>query len=711
MNRLANRLLAALGAILALGVLGCAWSTMPATGSKLNALPSDSHYRVGVREIDITPPPGLSLFGHGPESRVATGTLLRLRCQVFVISGGLAGETDAVAIVPCELSQPSLVLQRAVAERVARCTPLGADRIVLTATHTHAAPGHIFGSENLSGPFSSRMYGFDEDVVAFLATRIADGIAEAWKNRVPARIRFGVDDEPHWLGRNRSMGPFLRNDPRPPWFDQLVAQHPDRPRADLAVDSRLAMVRFDRVEPDERGCGSLGALAIFGLHPTGIGNENSLYHGDIFGFATRAASQALSRDTGCDDVVVGLANGIEGDVTPNVGSQAPIGARRLGERLGTHMADLWKMLATRAEDASGPLRVAYQELDMSAAPARPDGRAATCRDPALGAAASGGASDNPTGLRSFHQLREGVRLQEPNGCHGPKVRVLQALGSACAGQHFPRWAPIMQIQIGDGLIVTIPAEPTTVTGLRIRDSVMAEVHAISPPTRPPTQVALVSLAHEYLQYVATREEYELQHYEGASTIYGPSTAELLANRHRCLTRSLYGAPPDDYCRDEGASGQSKHHRKVGEVWEVGYNPGYRINRLEPETPARTELKLVDGPRKVVTQDGRQGLDLRWDGPPLDEGRVYEREPMRVRIQCESTGVVVDDDAGSSIEVRFVAPTEDGGLWCALWTPEESPDCAGAVRVLLRYGDQVDGEVRSQPFAWDGSQEVEARACQ
>ena len=55
---------------------------------------------------------------------------------------------------------------------------------------------------------------------------------------------------------------------------------------------------------------------------------------------------------------------------------------------------------------------------------------------------------------------------------------------------------------------------------------------------------LVGLTDSYLQYVTTPEEYALQHYEGASTLYGPHTAELLGNHLACLAPSLYapGAP-------------------------------------------------------------------------------------------------------------------------------------------------------------------------
>ena len=45
--------------------------------------------RAGIARADITPPPGLSLFGHGPEGRVAVGTpTLRARAAIARFPSG-----------------------------------------------------------------------------------------------------------------------------------------------------------------------------------------------------------------------------------------------------------------------------------------------------------------------------------------------------------------------------------------------------------------------------------------------------------------------------------------------------------------------------------------------------------------------------------------------------------------------------------------------
>ena len=115
---------------------------------------SSAQLRAGVAEVDITPPIGLGLFGHGPESRIAAGTQLRLRCQVFLFEGpsGGADKSEAVAFVPCDMAAPSLLLQRTIAQLArARGVRVGANRILLMATHTHMAPGHYFPTRATRG--------------------------------------------------------------------------------------------------------------------------------------------------------------------------------------------------------------------------------------------------------------------------------------------------------------------------------------------------------------------------------------------------------------------------------------------------------------------------------------------------------------------------------------------------------------------------------
>jgi len=96
----------------------------------------------GFGRADITPPPGAGLLGYGPEGKVAIGARTPLQARALVLRDR-RGERLALGVV--DLDFVSGMLHRAVAARVEPCTGLGADRILLSATHTHSGPGNFTG--------------------------------------------------------------------------------------------------------------------------------------------------------------------------------------------------------------------------------------------------------------------------------------------------------------------------------------------------------------------------------------------------------------------------------------------------------------------------------------------------------------------------------------------------------------------------------------
>lgn len=51
-------------------------------------------------------------------------------------------------------------------------------------------------------------------------------------------------------------------------------------------------------------------------------------------------------------------------------------------------------------------------------------------------------------------------------------------------------------------------------------------------------VIIAGLSNLYTSYIATPEEYEIQRYEGASTLYGPHTLTIYLNQFEKLTRVM-----------------------------------------------------------------------------------------------------------------------------------------------------------------------------
>ncbi|OWR55619.1 ceramidase, partial [Danaus plexippus plexippus] len=116
-------------------------------------------------------------------------------------------------------------------------------------------------------------------------------------------------------------------------------------------------------------------------------------------------------------------------------------------------------------------------------------------------------------------------------CHAPKP-ILLATGRA----NFPLpWHPkivtLSLISIGGFAVIGVPGEPSTMAGRRMKD-VVADVlkqNGFEP------KVVVSSSANDYAHYVTTFEEYQVQRYEAASTIYGPHTLDIFLNKLKEFT--------------------------------------------------------------------------------------------------------------------------------------------------------------------------------
>lgn len=83
----------------------------------------------------------------------------------------------------------------------------------------------------------------------------------------------------------------------------------------------------------------------------------------------------------------------------------------------------------------------------------------------------------------------------------------------------PHIVPIQMMQIGQVSIVGVPAEFTTTAGRRLK----AKLREISGQEN--ARIVISNYSNAYSGYVTTAEEYAIQEYEGASTLYGPYTLD------------------------------------------------------------------------------------------------------------------------------------------------------------------------------------------
>lgn len=149
---------------------------------------------IGWASRNITPDRRVVL-GAQHKMRVSEGVDGPVMATALALSTGTAAR-DAVVFVSCDLGgfrhkwydeNDFLPLIRAAVRD--RCTDIDADRVVLNATHTHTAPNALigrFGADTPAGVMTAEQY------MVFLQERIADAVAEAWDQRKPAGVSWGL---------------------------------------------------------------------------------------------------------------------------------------------------------------------------------------------------------------------------------------------------------------------------------------------------------------------------------------------------------------------------------------------------------------------------------------------------------------------------------------------------------------------------------------
>ncbi len=691
----------------ALFVAGCGYNEIPLSApvSEPPAPPGgEARLLAGFGRADITPPPGPGLYAYGPEGREARGFRVRLYAKALVLED-LEGER--IAFVVADLGVISVALHRSAAQRTLESAGIGADRLVLAATHTHAGPGNFMGVKQFDDHGTS-VAGYDTAMVAFLAVRIGDAVRQAVDSLRPARVGFAM--VPVWgFTRNRSLGAF-RNNP-----DSLKVYEPppglDLDESQRAVDPTWTMLRVDLFDAGSARFVPAGALSIFAIHGNAIPSVNDLYDADIHAAMQRRLEIHVDSLNGrtssfAPRAVHLVANGAEGDVAPIFPEEGrcPPPKLRLGRRPGgPHTpppAEEWRPLSPDLEAAcidasttyvdsagpvlgeraveifdslagrlSGDVRIAraFRTVPLRGAGAPPD----LCDAPRVGTATLVGSDGSTTryyGWRLFGVIpmgfeHEGSTVEtKPRGCHAQKRIALGSLQGLVVGKHgLPEMAQLMIVRVGGLALAVAPAEVTVSAGVMIERTVRREARAAGIPV---DSVAVISLANGDLRYIVTPDEYAVQDYEGASTLYGPHSATVLARELGEMAALLGSGGPAAAAADVGAV--IAYAGKLREVM-----PG-RDAGPPPEDIERRFVSLECAGDTAVASwiDIYPGRLVPADGPLLRVERETSRgwEPH-----------FWDDHSG--LEIRALeAKGSRGYLWETRWLPEETPP--GSYRMVL-----------------------------
>jgi neutral ceramidase len=688
MRRVARRfrsvVLALAGALCA---VGCANATMRGAAAPPAGTPvphARQPVRVGAASADITPPPGPSMFGHGPDSLASSGYWTRLQCRAFVFE---TAPENRHALVSCDLGAISLYLQRAVAARLADVVHVS--RLMLTATHTHAGPAHFFESPAYAGVLSSRVPGFDQKMVDFLADRIAGAVRGAASQVVPAKLRWVSG--PVWgLNRNRSPEPFRANRPA---FEAPYPADPALPSNQRQVDPRLDVLQIE----DMSGA-PLATLGFFAMHPTVLPAHTRFFGGDTHAVATRLLERDLlqaARQRGSARVpVVAIVNTNEGDMWPTWMEGTASETVRIGRRLAFEIARL--SAAPAAFTSEIALDSRYVEVDLAGAEYS---NGHLCRRAVLGQASGRGAADH----RSFTEglvdeasdYSEAPVRDDVLECHRPKAPLLGPLQPVLAStQGFPERVPLALQRIGDRLLAYAPAELTVTAGQRLRKTVERNFGPVSRD-----HALVVGLSNAYMQYVTTPEEYQLQYYEGGSNLYGPQTLDYLDENFAWLAVALRGADVPPYLKLGRASEfqyeppPERERFPVPEgktLEELGTKRRARfVCRAEVFDPPAICFEWTDGAPGRVPLSRAPWLKLLSRGAPIQS--CWERIIAPLGTTCESALPV--DDRNFEFFTWSEGRLHDYWLWATLYRPSKAQweKLVSLPELEFRAGDVSSGK--------------------
>ncbi len=233
----------------------------------------------GFARVNITPAMGTPIAGYY-KVRLAEQVLDELEANALALS---LGETTVLLISVDHLGLRQCYLDP-LRHRMAEVTGIPAERILITATHTHTGP-MIFGEVDPA---------LQAEYAHFLEGRLIDAARFAIADMKPARMGWGTAKAPGiaFIRRFRMKDGSIRTNPG--------INNPNVIGPAGEIDDSVGVLRFDR-----EGAPSI-VLAHFGVHPDTIGG--SVISADWPGMARRTVEKAID-NTRCI-----VLNGVQGDI-------------------------------------------------------------------------------------------------------------------------------------------------------------------------------------------------------------------------------------------------------------------------------------------------------------------------------------------------------------------------------------------------------------
>lgn len=636
-----------------LAMIAAAWGALAHPAAAEEPAP----LRAGAAAVNVDPEQWPAIVNGGFLRREAGTVHDPLHARAIVIEREGAGRIAIVVVDSCMMPRDLLDEAKALA---AERTGIAADRILISATHTHTAPAAM-------GALGCEV---DAAYAPLLPPRIAEAIAQADARLAPAEIGYANVPAPgHTANRRWIFRPgVVHNDP----FGEATVRanmHPGSQNPDAAgpsgpVDDELSILAI-RAADDHRPIALLGAYA---MHYFGSGV--AAVSADYFGRFADIVEESLTPDAGGEEdrppFVAMMANGTSGDLWWKDYSR-PDYSRDVGEYAGA-MADL--------------ARQAYESMTFHA-------------EPVLAMAETKITLDRRT--PDADRLAWARETVERVGDRPPRNQAEVYAFEQIYLHEQPTAELILQaIRIGDFAITAIPNEVYAITGLKLKH-------------HSPLQLVMnISLANGSEGYIPPPEQHAL----GGYNTWPARTAALeveaepkIADAVLSLLEQVADAPRRPFTEPESAYAR---HVRSGDP--LAY---YRMGEFAGPTAHDATGHGNDAAYESFVVFALPGPDT----PAMAEADAVNRSPhfaggrMRARL----------DDLGESysVELWFWTGIHDdlypvtGYLFSR--GPDEADDAPGdhlgiggthndlRGRLFFYNGDEagqiIAGETRIEPRTW------------
>lgn len=502
---------------------------------------SQGNFLIGTGIYDITGPAAeVGMMGYSMPDQKTSGIHMRLRSRAYIIAEPNGG--NRIAYVCADLAVIFQAVKQQVVEKLLSNPALDGmyteDNVLLSATHTHSGPG---GYSHYT-TYDLSVLGFIEENFNAIVNGIYQSIVIAHNNNnlTPGKILIG-QDELDDCGWQRSYNAYMNNP------TDEIAQYGSN------TDKTMTLLKLVSDQNEE-----LGMINWFAVHPTNIGNSNTLITGDNKGYAEYLFEKRMGTDyssTGNHSFIASFAQTNGGDVSPNLapGWGVPDGVhdyermKTIGVMQYDKALELYNTADTYLTDGVDYRHRHVNFDERSLDPQWVGGQTGleTC-SAAIGVSQVAGSTEDGVGIDIVHEgmvwgssdWPEFTFVPGLQECQSEKI-ILFPAGDASPYPWVPEVLPLQIVKIGNLALVACPFEITTMAGRRIRNTVKAE---LGPSV---DYVVISAVSNAYCSYMTTKEEYEIQHYEGGSNMFGPYSLNAVQQEFSTIAAALKDGVPVD----------------------------------------------------------------------------------------------------------------------------------------------------------------------